>query len=156
MKTTHSIVTILLLALMGEGAMLFAGHPETDKLVEEAKAETGEIEPQALKKMLDGGEKVILLDVREADQRAEGEIFADEHFAITRGSLEFEALNKIKDKQTLIVTYCRGGYRSALAAQTLRKLGYANTRNLKGGLKGWAKAGYDVDTGIGAMRLYEE
>jgi rhodanese-related sulfurtransferase len=152
----YNVGKILLIALIGVKTMLLAGHPETDRLVRQAKAETGEIEPRVLKKMLDEGKKVILLDVREADQRAEGEIFAEEHYAITRGSLEFEVLNKIKEKHTLIVTYCRGGFRSALAAQTLRRLGYEETLNLKGGLRGWAKAGYDVDTGLGVMHLYEE
>jgi len=150
------IAKVLFLFLSGTGTMLLAGHPETDMLVNQAKQETGEIEPQALKKMLDEGQKVILLDVREADQRAEGEIFADASYAITRGSLEFEVLNRIKEKETLIVTYCRGGFRSALAAQTLRRLGYTKTLNLKGGLRGWAQAGYDVDSGLGVMRLYEE
>lgn len=150
------IFTVLWMVLAGTAATLLAGHPETDRLVNEARQETGEIEPVQLRKMLDEGRKVILLDVRELNQRAEGEIFADDHYAITRGSLEFEVLNKIKDKEALIVTYCRGGFRSALAAQTLRRLGYKNAVNLKGGLKGWAKEGYDIDTGLGVTRLYGE
>ena len=93
---------------------------------------------------------------REANQRAEGQIYADDYFAITRGNLEFKVLNKIKNKNALIVTYCRGGSRGALAAQTLQKLGYKNAVNLKGGLKGWAKAGYPIDTGLGVTKLEKE
>ncbi len=52
---------------------------------------------------------------------------------------------KVKDKNAVIVTYCRGGSRGALAAQTLRHLGYKNATNLKGGLKAWAKAGYPIE-----------
>ncbi|MCW9025847.1 MAG: rhodanese-like domain-containing protein [Thiovulaceae bacterium] len=151
----HKILKILFLVIIGQANILLAGHPETNKLVNQAKQETGEIDSRELKKMLDEGKNVIPLDVREINQRAEGEIFADDHYAITRGSLEFEVLNKIKNKDALIVTYCRGGFRSALAAQTLRKLGYKNAINLKDGLKGWAKEGYDIDTGLGITRLYK-
>ncbi|MDA3909518.1 MAG: rhodanese-like domain-containing protein [Sulfurimonas sp.] len=54
------------------------------------------------------------------------------------------------------MTYCRGGSRGALAAQTLRRLGYKNATNLKGGLKGWAKAGYRIETGLGVTKLTKE
>jgi rhodanese-related sulfurtransferase len=150
----YNIIKTILIMTLCATSTLASGHPETNKLVNQAKKETGEIEPKKLKKLLDEGKEVILLDVREVNQRAEGEIFADDHIAITRGSLEFEVLNKIKNKNALIVPYCRGGYRSALAAQTLRKLGYKNAINLKGGLKAWAKEGYDIDTGLGVTRLY--
>jgi len=147
-----NIIKVLLIMMMS--TTLFAIHPETNKLINKAKQETGEMEPKELKKMLADDKYVILLDIREINQRAEGEIFADEHYAITRGSLEFEVLNKIKDKNAPIVTYCRGGFRSALAAQTLRKLGYKNAVNLKGGLKNWAKNGFDIETGLGVTHLY--
>lgn len=110
----------------------------------------------ALKKMLDDEQDVIILDVRESEQRSEGEIYADETFAITRGNLEFKAPNLIKNKEAVIVTYCRGGSRGALAAQTLRNMGYQNATNLKGGLKAWAKAGYPIETGLGVTILSKE
>ncbi len=135
---------------------LFAGHPETDKLIQKAQKEAGEITAKRLKQKLDKDEGVIILDVREAEQRAEGQIYADDYYAITRGNLEFKVLNKIKNKDALIVTYCRGGSRGALAAQTLKNLGYKNAVNLKGGLKGWAKAGYPIETGLGVTTLAQE
>ncbi|MFT7003090.1 MAG: phage shock protein E, partial [Sulfurimonas sp.] len=125
------------------------------KLLAEAKKEAGEIQPSTLKKMIDKEEAVVILDIRESEQRSEGEIYANESYAITRGNLEFDIGNKVKDKNAIIVTYCRGGSRGALAAQTLRHLGY-NATNLKGGLKGWAKAGYPVDTGLGTVVLSQE
>jgi rhodanese-related sulfurtransferase len=149
------LVQLSVLILLGVHP-LAAGHPQTDKLIKEAKKEAGEITPQKLKKMLDKEENVIILDVREANQRAEGQIYADDYFAITRGNLEFKVLNKIKNKDAVIVTYCRGGSRGALAAQTLRKLGFKNAVNLKGGLKGWAKAGYPIETGLGVTKLSNE
>ena len=151
----NRLTQLSLVVLLGLSPLL-AGHPEADKLVSKAKMETGEMTPKKLKTMLDKEEEVIILDVREANQRAEGQIYADDYFAITRGNLEFKVLNKIKNKNALIVTYCRGGSRGALAAQTLRKLGYKNAVNLKGGLKGWAKAGYPIDTGLGVTKLDKE
>jgi len=75
---------------------------------------------------------------------------------ITRGNLEFVIGNKVKDKNALIVTYCRSGGRGALAAQQLRHLGYKNATNLKGGLKAWAKSGYPVETGLGTVIITKE
>jgi rhodanese-related sulfurtransferase len=146
------IITVALLVAIGF-LPLTAGHPETDKLIEKARKDAGEITAKALKAMLDKEEDIIILDVRESEQRAEGEIYADNYIAITRGNLEFKVLNKIKNKDARIITYCRGGSRGALAAQTLRKLGYKNATNLKGGLKDWAKAGYPIETGLGVTTL---
>ena len=131
--------------------LLIAGFANTDKLLNEAKKEVGEMKPSVLKSMLDKEENVIVLDIRESEQRAEGEIYADESYAITRGNLEFEINNKVKNKDIVIVTYCRGGSRGVLAAQTLRRLGFKNATNLKGGLKGWVKAGYPIETGLGSI-----
>jgi len=131
--------------------LLIAGYANTDKLLNEAKKEVGEMKPSVLKSMLDKEENVIVLDIRESEQRAEGEIYADESYAITRGNLEFEINNKVKNKDIVIVTYCRGGSRGVLAAQTLRRLGFKNATNLKGGLKGWVKAGYPIETGLGSI-----
>lgn len=148
----NRIAQLLFILLLGASPIL-AGYPETDKLVEEAKKDSGEITAKKLKKLLDDNEDLIMLDVREANQRAEGQIHADEFFAITRGNLEFKILYKIDDKDIMIVTYCRNGGRGALAAQTLRKMGYKNVVSLQGGLKGWAKAGYPIDTGLGVTKL---
>lgn len=135
---------------------LIAGQAESEKLITLAKQEAGEMVPKQLKEMLDAEKKVLVMDVREENQRAEGEIYASSTMAITRGNLEFEVLNKIKDKNAVIVTYCRGGSRGALAAQTLKKLGYVNATNLKGGLKGWAEEGYPIETGLGVTLLTKE
>lgn len=151
----NKLVKITLLVALGL-TPLFAGHEETDKLLTEAKKEAGEITPKQLKEKIDKDEAVTILDVREREQRAEGQIYYYDSYAITRGNLEFEVLNKIKNKDALIVTYCRGGSRGALAAQTLRRLGYKNATNLQGGLKGWAQAGYPVETGLGVTKLTGE
>ena len=150
------LTNLLLIVAITSTSALFAGFKETDRLLVEAKKEAGEMLPKTLKKMLDNEEEVIVLDIRESEQRAEGQIYADDTFAITRGNLEFHVMNKIKNKNATIVTYCRGGSRGALAAQTLRHLGYKNATNLKGGLKGWAKAGYPIETGLGVTKLTKD
>lgn len=150
------LINIALIAALSSGTALFAGHIETEKLLAEAKKEAGEMTPKQLKSMLDKEEPVMILDVRESEQRAEGQIYADNIFEITRGNLEFDVLNQIKDKDAVIVTYCRGGSRGALAAQSLRHLGYKNATNLQGGLKGWAQAGYPIETGLGVTKLTDE
>lgn len=152
MKIRIALSTVILLAC----SSLNAGQPEFEKLIAMAKQEGGEISPKQLKEMLDREKDVIILDVREENQRAEGEIFYSSTESITRGNLEFEIFNKIKNKNAVIVTYCRSGGRGALAAQTLKKLGYVNAINLKGGLKGWAKEGYPIETGLGVTFLSKE
>jgi rhodanese-related sulfurtransferase len=107
--------------------------------------------------MFENEERVIILDVRESEQRAEGYLFDDfvslNTVSITRGNLEWEVQEKIQDKSIAVVTYCRNGGRGALAAQTLKKMGYKNVKNLKGGIQDWAKAGYSVKTGLGVTKL---
>jgi len=130
-------------------------------LINKAKKEVGEISPKKLKSLLDDGEDVIVLDVRESEQRAEGSIPWDdmnkENFhAITRGNLEWKIDKIIPNKNAYIVTYCRRGGRGALSAKVLRKMGYKKATTLKGGLKGWAKAGYHIKTGLGVTTLIKE
>lgn len=135
---------------------LFAGggeiHPAT-KLINIAKKETKGISPKELKTLIDNEEEVIVLDVREILERSEGQIYAEDTYEMTRGDLEFFILTKIKDTSALVVTYCRGGTKGALAAQTLKNLGYKDARYLDGGLRAWANAGYPIETGIGITRL---
>lgn len=151
-----NVKIMVMVAGLMMGSSLIAGQVEADKLVSAAKQEAGEMAPKELKGLIDGQKNVIVMDVREENQRAEGEIYATTTIAITRGNLEFEVLNKLKDKNAVIVTYCRSGGRGALAAQTLKKLGYVNATNLKGGLKGWAQEGYPIETGLGVTLLTKE
>lgn len=77
----------------------------------------------------------------------------EQFISITRGNLEWKVNKLIQDKEVILVTYCRNGGRGALAAQVLKKMGYKNATTLKGGLKGWANAGYSVKTGLGNVIL---
>jgi len=152
-----------IIAIVGSIGLLFAALPligeENAKmvLINEAKKEAGEITPAELKGIFEDEKSVVILDVREEEQRAEGFLHDDfvavKTISITRGNLEWEILEKVSDKDALLVTYCRNGGRGALAAQTLKKMGYKNAKNLKGGLQDWAKAGYSVKTGLGVTKL---
>lgn len=146
--------TLLLMLLLSSG--LYAKESGKMLLINEAKKEAGEVTPEQLKEMIED-EEVIILDVRETEQRAEGYLFSDfvtvNTISITRGNLEWEIADKIKDKETSVVTYCRNGGRGALAAQVLKRMGYKNAKNLKGGIQDWAKAGNSVKTGLGVFKI---
>lgn len=132
------------------------GFKILDDLMADARKDVEEMSPVVLKKMIDNEEEFILLDIRDLQQRAEGSIYADDTYAITRGDLEFDVMNKIINKDSVIVVYCRSGGRSLFAAQTLKHLGYKNVYNLSAGLKGWARAGYPFDNGLGVVVKVEE
>jgi adenylyltransferase/sulfurtransferase len=109
--------------------------PEYKQLVEEAKREIREIDPAELKRMQQAKEKFTLIDVREPDEVAEGAIAGAR--TLPRGQLEHKIDTITDDKDQPIVCYCGGGGRSALAAQSLKKMGFKNVMSLAGGYKGW-------------------
>jgi len=146
---------LILIAALSSTTVLFAGFPVTDKILAKDIKEDGQIEAKTLKSMMDKGQKVIILDVREKEQRSEGYIDAEETYAITRGNLEFVVGNKIKDKNALIVTFCRSGHRGVMAAHRLRQMGYKNAISLKHGLKGWTSLGYPLETGMGVAKYID-
>lgn len=156
MKMQNGISNLVLILSLASGTLLAKDLSPSMIMIKEAKKEVGEMPAKQLKKLIDDEADVIVLDVRESDQKVDGEIYADESYEITRGDLEFLVMTKIKNTDALIVTYCRGGKRSILAAQTLKRLGYKNATSLKGGLRGWAGEGYPIETGIGIMKLVKE
>ena len=155
------LIYILLTGALFLSTSLLAKDEAFFKMLGEAKKVAGEIEPKKLMQMIDDDENVIILDIREKEQRTEGLLFVEEDtplkiYQITRGNLEFKINDNVKDKNAFIVTYCRSGGRGALSAKTLRELGYKNATNLKGGLKGWAKAGFPVKTGFGITKISKD
>lgn len=155
MRVTKIVAFVVMLSITN--TISYAQESAKMPLINEAKQTTGEISPAQLKQMFDDEKPVIILDAREQEQRAEGDIFDDMFtFAtvqIARGNLEWEIEAKVPDKNSLIVTFCRNGCRGALAAQTLHKMGYKNVKKLQGGIADWAKAGYMVKTGLGVIKL---
>ena len=107
-------------------------------LVAEAKKNITEISPTDAAVKAKNGNAVIV-DVREKDEFEENHIPDAMH--MSRGMLELEIEDKFPDRNTEIICHCGGGGRSALAAETLQKMGYKNVRSLAGGLKAWKAAG---------------
>lgn len=113
------------------------------KLVEDAKKHVKETDVHALKKRLDMGEKPLIVDVREDNEWAGGHVPGAIHLA--RGIIERDIEAKIPDKKAEILLYCGGGFRSALSAESLQKMGYTNAVSVDGGWRGWTGAGYPVE-----------
>ena len=111
-------------------------------LVREAKNHIKEEDIPAVKKRLDSPEKPIMVDVREDSEWARGHIPGAIHLG--RGVIERDIERTIPDKTTQIVLYCGGGFRSALAADNLRKMGYSNVISMDGGWRGWTEAGLPI------------
>ncbi len=120
-----------------------SGIAAVDVMMERAKRTVEEMSPAVLKKMLDAGEEIILLDVREPSPKNKVTIPTDdESYTMTRGNLELKIHKIIDSKESVVITFCRSGFRGLLAAETLKQLGYKYVYNLSAGLKGWARAGY--------------
>ncbi|HDS3847871.1 TPA: rhodanese-like domain-containing protein [Legionella pneumophila] len=112
------------------------------KLVAEAKKRINEISPQILKSKIDNNEKLIIIDVRETNEWETGKIPNAIH--LSKGIIERDIEKIITDNQSNIVLYCSGGYRCALVADSLQKMGYTNVFSLDTGLQGWLDAGYSL------------
>jgi phage shock protein E len=114
-----------------------AGHAGFEKLVAEAKKNITEISPHEAAAKLKTGEAIIA-DVREKDEWDEGHIPGAIH--MSRGTIELDVEEKVPDTNAMIITHCGGGGRSALAAESLQKMGYKNVRSMAGGFKAWKAA----------------
>ena len=110
--------------------------PTFDALLREIRSKTPEIEVAALAEQLT---KVAVIDVREADEHAQGVIPGAQH--IPRGFLELRIERAVPDREAPVVLYCQGGTRSLLAVRSLNELGYTNVKSLAGGFTGWKRAG---------------
>ena len=109
------------------------------KLVNEAKSRVKETDINGYKKMLAAGEKAVLIDVREDSEWAAGHAVGALHLG--KGIIERDIESQIPDKGTKLVLYCGGGFRSALAADALQRMGYTNVASLAGGFKAWKDEG---------------
>src|SRR5947209_9522914 len=109
-----------------------------ERLVAEAKKNITEISPQDAAAKAKSSDAVIV-DVREKDEWDESHIPDAVH--MSRGMVELEVEDKFPDREMTIICHCGGGGRSALAAESLQKMGYKNVRSMAGGFKAWKGAG---------------
>jgi len=112
------------------------------KLVDDAKSRVREITTDETRKKLESG-RVKVIDVREESEWAAGHIRGAEYLG--RGILERDIEARVPDKSAELIVYCGGGFRSALSADNLQKMGYANVSSMAGGWREWKEKGFPRD-----------
>jgi rhodanese-related sulfurtransferase len=116
-------------------------------IVDDAKTRVTQCTVADVKARLDRGERFQLIDVREDSEWAVDRAAGARH--IGRGVLERDVESLIPEKATPLVLYCGGGFRSALAADNLQKMGYTNVISMDGGIRAWREAGLPLEKGKG-------
>src|SRR6266566_8411025 len=116
------------------------------KLVNDAKSRIREVSVEQTRKVLDAfeGDEAVLLDVREDKEWEQGHAQGADHLG--KGVIERDIEIKVPDKETQIILYCGGGYRSALAADVLQQMGYTNVLSMAGGWKAWKDSGAPIES----------
>ena len=113
------------------------------KLVNDAKSRVRETDIEGYKKMRSSGEKHALVDVREDHEFNAGHVKGAVH--MSKGTIERDIEGKYPDKEATLVLYCGGGFRSALVADNLQKMGYTNPISLDGGWRALKESGLDLE-----------
>jgi rhodanese-related sulfurtransferase len=116
--------------------------PRFLQIVNDAKSRVRELTVDQVKAKLDRGEKFHLVDVREDTEWAKDHVVGAIHLG--KGVIERDVEQRLPDTGAEIVLYCGGGYRSALAADNLQKMGYTNVFSMDGGIRGWREKGYPL------------
>lgn len=117
--------------------------PRFEKLCADARAKVTEISAEEIADRIAKGTRFTLVDVREESEFARGRIKTARH--IGRGIIERDVEKAIPDLDADIVLYCGGGYRSALSAESLQKMGYRNVKSMAGGWRGWTEKGLPTE-----------
>lgn len=113
------------------------------KIVQDAKARVRECSVEDVKKRLDAGERFTLVDVREESEFSKGHLPGAVHLG--KGVIERDIEKAIPDAAAPLVLYCGGGFRSALAADAIQRMGYTNVVSMDGGWSGWTGKGYPTE-----------
>jgi rhodanese-related sulfurtransferase len=119
--------------------------PQFLQLVQDAKSRVRETTVDEVKARLDRGEKLTLVDVREESEYARDHLPGAVHLG--KGVIERDVEGRFPDTSTELVLYCGGGFRSALAADALQKMGYTNVISMDGGVRDWRNKGYPLTSG---------
>ena len=120
-----------------------AHSPEFEKIVNDAKTRVKECTVEDVRRSRAAGEKFLLVDVREDSEWTAAHAAGAIHLG--RGIIERDIVATAPDKGSKLVLYCGGGFRSALAADNLQKMGYTNVHSLAGGWKAWNEAGLPTE-----------
>jgi rhodanese-related sulfurtransferase len=114
------------------------------KLVDDAKSRVREVDVSEARRKLESG-KAKLIDVREESEWSAGHARLAEHLG--KGVIERDVEERVPDKSAEMILYCGGGFRSALAADNLQKMGYTNVSSMAGGWRAWQAAGAPIEKG---------
>ena len=119
--------------------------PRFLKIVDDARSRVRETTVDDVKKRIDRGDKFVLVDVREDREYDADHIVGAVHLG--KGIIERDIEAKYPDLDTELVLYCGGGFRSALAADNLQKMGYKNVISVDGGIREWREKAYPLEKG---------
>jgi rhodanese-related sulfurtransferase len=116
--------------------------PRFLKIVDDAKTRVRETNVDTVKTRLDRGDKFLLVDVREESEYANDHLPGAIHLG--KGVIERDIEARVSELNTEMILYCGGGFRSALAADNLQKMGYTNIISMDGGIRDWREKGYPL------------
>ena len=119
--------------------------PRFLKIVDDARQRVHEVSVDEVKQRLDRGQKFLLVDVREDSEWDKDHLPGAVHLG--KGIIERDIEERVPELNASMVLYCGGGYRSALAADNLQKMGYTNVLSMDGGIRGWREKGYPLTKG---------
>lgn len=119
--------------------------PRFLKIVNDAKSRVKETTVDEVKQKLDHGDKVLLVDVREESEFAKDHLPGAVHLG--KGVIERDIETRVRDVKTPMILYCGGGFRSAMAADNLQKMGYTNVISMDGGVREWREKSYPLTKG---------
>ena len=119
--------------------------PRFLKIVNDARTRIKECTVDDVKRRLDRGEKLNLIDTREESEYAKDHLPGAVHLG--KGIIERDIEAKYPDTNAELLLYCGGGFRSALAADNLKKMGYTNVISVDGGIRDWREKGYPLSKG---------
>ena len=116
--------------------------PRFLKIVDDARSRIRETNVDAVKSRLDRGDKFLLVDVREESEFAKDHLPGAIHLG--KGVIERDIEARVPDLNAEMILYCGGGFRSALAADNLQKMGYTNVISMDGGIRGWREKNFPL------------
>ncbi len=111
-------------------------------IVNDAKSRVRETTVDEIRSRIDKGDKFVLVDVREDNEYAKDHLPGAIHLG--KGVIERDIENVVPDTKAEIVLYCGGGFRSAMSADNLQKMGYTNVISMDGGIREWREKGYPL------------
>jgi rhodanese-related sulfurtransferase len=128
---------------MYNSGMAHQHNPGFLALVNDAKSRVRQIDLAGYKQMLASGQPHLLVDTREESEFAAGHVKGAVH--MSKGTIERDIETRVPDKSTTLVLYCGGGFRSALVADNLQKMGYRNPISLDGGWRALKESGLELE-----------